>query len=157
MADNFKNVPGVKFIAGRTFKSEYGTHEAGSVVEQALEFRNIEVLVSNRFLFPYAPDQGYDQLPAHLFNHVQSLQEVEGQMKGDDTPKAPVVRPRQMEQALEEARQQEVIRANLQKTPKEVADELAAAKKAAEPVKKTAAKKTTTKKTTAKKAASSNG
>lgn len=152
MADNFKDVPGVKFIAGKTFKSEYGTHEAGSVVKEALEFRNIEVLVSNRFLFPYAPEAGYDQLPPHLFNHVQLQTEVEEQMVGDTTPKKPVVVPRQMEQALEEAKQQEVIRANLQKTPKEVADELAAAKKAAEP-----AKKTTAKKTTAKKAASSNG
>jgi hypothetical protein len=156
MANNFKDVPGVKFIAGRTFKSEYGTHEAGSEVKEALEFRNIEVLVSNHFLYPYAPDEGYDQLPAHLFNHVQKRQEVEGAMTGDVTPKRTVVRPRQMEQSLLEAERQVEIRENLKKTPKEVADALKAKEEAAKeaPVKKAAAKKTTTKKTTAKKVTS---
>jgi hypothetical protein len=153
MANNFKDVPGVKFIAGRTFKSEYGTHEAGSVVKEALEFRNIEVLVSNHFLYPYAPEGGYDQLPAHLFNHVQLKEEVEAAMAGDSTKMTVVARPRQVEEARVDAERQVEIRRHLRMTPDEVAKEK---EEAAQPTprktttRKTAAKRTT-KKTTAKK------
>ena len=85
MAGNFQHVPGVKYIAGVTFQSEYGEHEAGKVVKQAEKFPNLEVLVSARYLWPYCPAEGYDWLPPHLFNDIQTMTEVHAALKGDES------------------------------------------------------------------------
>jgi hypothetical protein len=127
---NHRYVPGVKYIAGVTFQSEYGEHEAGSVVEQAPGFPNLEVLVDNRFLWPYAPDEGYDWLPPHLFNSVKTMDEVKAALEGDPhgtrrVPQWPTKsddtteegqKPAQVAQAEFEAEQQPKIRAKLQAT-----------------------------------------
>ena len=127
---NYRWVPGVKYIAGVTFQSEYGTHEAGTVVEEAPSFQNLEVLVDNRFLWPYAPDDGYEYLPPHLFNSVRTQEEVKAELEGDpkgtrrvprwptasDDPTEEGDPPQQVEQAEWEAEQQEVIREQIRAT-----------------------------------------
>jgi hypothetical protein len=85
MPGNFQHVPGVAYIAGQTFQSEFGVHEAGSVIpnEEAEQFGNLQVLIDNRFIWPYAPDEGYDWLPPHLFNDVKTMDEVKAVLEGD--------------------------------------------------------------------------
>jgi hypothetical protein len=129
MAYNYKDVPGVRYIAGVTFQSEYGVHPAGSDVPEAPAFWNLDSLVDNRFLWPYAPDEGYDWLPPHLFNEVRTRDEVEALLKGDphgsravqqfpdkDDHTKESVKPAQFAQAEFEADQQPVIRAKMQAT-----------------------------------------
>src|SRR6476620_2770800 len=65
-----------EFIAGKDFDTEYGHHEAGSVVKEAHKFYNLDVLVSGGWLFPVVPDEGYDTLPPHLFSLVITRQEA---------------------------------------------------------------------------------
>jgi hypothetical protein len=101
-----------------TFQSEYGVHEAGTVVEEAPGFWNLESLVGNRFLWPYAPDQGYDWLPPHLFNSVKTMEEVQAALAGDPSATKPVEqypggKPPVVEQAEAEAENQEIIHAAL--------------------------------------------
>lgn len=151
---------GVKFIAGRNFDTEYGHHEAGTVVEDAPKFPNLDVLVSASFLYPYAPDAGYAYLPPHIFNSVNTREEVEAKVAGDTTPYSaargvanvqyPGGKPEVVEQAEREAELQHKARAlvlaqheartapkaDAQETPKKVAVKKAApahqtAKKAA--------------------------
>jgi len=85
MPGNYQHVPGVAYIAGQTFQSEFGVHEAGSVIpnEEAESFGNLQVLIDNRFIWPYAPDEGYDWLPPHLFNDVKTMDEVRAVLEGD--------------------------------------------------------------------------
>ena len=45
MAD-YRDFDDVIFIAGVTFQSEHGVHEAGSEVKEAKEFQNLQVLVA---------------------------------------------------------------------------------------------------------------
>lgn len=80
---NFLDQPDVKFVAGRTFQSEYGTHEAGTEVEEARLFPNLDVLVSAGFLYPYSPEDGYSYLPPHLFSSVNTYEEVIAKLRGD--------------------------------------------------------------------------
>ena len=114
MAGNFRHVPGVKYIAGVTFQSEYGVHEAGKVVKEAEKFQNLEVLVSSRFLWPYCPAEGYEWLPPHLFNDVQTMAEAKAALKGDEsalrsTPQHHEV-PETVKTAEAEAEAQVIIR-----------------------------------------------
>lgn len=126
---NYRWVPGVKYIAGITFQSEYGVHEAGTVVEEAPAFQNLEVLVSNRFLWPYAPEEGYDWLPPHLFNHVKTHEEVKAALTGDpkgtqrvpnwpdeDNPHEDGTPPAVVSQAEFEGEQQLAIREDIKAT-----------------------------------------
>lgn len=153
---NYRNVPGVKYIAGLNFKSEYGEHKVGDVVEQAESFQNLEVLVSNRFLWPYAPEEGYDWLPPHLFNHVQTEKEVRDQLAGDPDstrsakPFGDGVRPRVFQTADEEKAANDEIYAKIRNPQQPGAPK-------AEPEQKPAAKKTAAKKTTAKKTVKKSG
>jgi len=110
---NYRNVPGVKYVAGLTFQSEYGVHEAGSEVKEAEQFPNLEVLVSNHFLWPYAPDEGYDYLPVHLFGSVERLEEVKAHLDGDPTPHSQHEKPVQLEQSEKEAEAQTEIYAKI--------------------------------------------
>ena len=82
---NFSQIPGVKFVCGRPFDTEFGHHETGDVVEQALGFNMLESIVRSGLLYPYAPKEGYDYLPPHLFNDVQNRQEVLDRIEGDKT------------------------------------------------------------------------
>lgn len=145
---NYQYVPGVQYIAGITFQSEYGVHEAGTVVKEAEKFQNLGVLVDNRFLWPFAPEEGYDWLPPHLFNDVRLMSEVRALLEGDPSgtravpqfpdPEDPTkegVPPQEVHQAEFEAQQQEVIREQMKATdqpgnkkdpgptPEEVAEE----------------------------------
>lgn len=116
---NHRYVPGVKYIAGVTFQSEYGVHEAGTLVEQAPAFWNLDSLVDNRFLWPYAPDKGYDWLPPHLFNSVHTMEEVNAALEGDRSGTRPVdqfpdgEKPPVIQQAEAEAENQGIIHAAL--------------------------------------------
>lgn len=110
-------VPGVKYIAGVTFQSEYGTHEAGSEVKEAEKFANLQVLVDSHFLYPYAPEEGYAWLPPHLFTAVRTRQEVLDAMAGDPTgPHIKFEKTDLHEQAEKNAEQQEVIYEKLRAT-----------------------------------------
>lgn len=75
--------PGVKYIAGRNFQSEHGEHTAGEVVDVAPQFPNLEVLVSAGYLYPYAPEAGYEYLPPHLFSSADRKEEVLAKIRGD--------------------------------------------------------------------------
>lgn len=79
--------PGVKYIAGRNFQTEYGDHTAGDVVEEAPQFPNLEVLVSAGYLYPYAPEAGYAYLPPHLFSSADLKEEVLAKIEGDQHSK----------------------------------------------------------------------
>lgn len=110
-------VPGVKYIAGVTFQSEFGVHEAGSEVEEAPLFSNLQVLVDSHFLYPYAPEEGYAWLPPHLFAAVRTRQEVLDAMKGDPTgPHVEFEKTELHKQAEKNAEQQEVIYEKLRAT-----------------------------------------
>lgn len=146
--NNDQYVPGVQYIAGVTFQSSYGVHEAGTVVPEAEKFENLGVLVANRFLWPFAPEQGYEWLPPHLFNDVRLMSEVQELLAGDQHASRPVpqfpdpedpnsegVPPQEVLQAEFEAQQQEKIREQVRATsqpgrpkdpgptPEEVAEE----------------------------------
>jgi hypothetical protein len=116
---NHRYVPGVKYIAGVTFQTEYGTHEAGTIVEEAPGFWNLDSLVDNRFLWPYAPNDGYDWLPPHLFNSVKTMDEVRAALAGDPSATKPVEqfpdgeKPPVIQQAEAEAENQDIIHAAL--------------------------------------------
>lgn len=158
---NYLHVPGVKYIAGVTFQSEYGTHEAGSHVKEAEKFQNLVTLVDAHFLYPYAPDGGYDFLPPHLFNDVRTRQELLDYLEGDPVNKHTTdqfpggEKPEVIKLAERDAEEQDVIYAKLKATqqpgrpkapegptPEEVASEALGEKKTT--AKKAAAKKTTT-------------
>lgn len=82
---NFQGHPGVAFIAGKTFDTEYGTHEAGSIVKEAPQFPNLDVLVDMRWLFPFSPEEGYEYLPPHLFTGTHLKEEIEALLAGDQS------------------------------------------------------------------------
>jgi hypothetical protein len=153
---NFIHVPGVQYLAGVTFQSEYGVHEAGTVVKEATKFQNLASLVDNHFLWPYAPDAGYEYLPPHLYNSVQTMDEVKAALEGDPYGKRSVEqfpngKPEVVARAEFEAEMQPIIRAKLQATsqpgapkdsgptPEEVAEEATASRR----VTKRTAKSTT--------------
>lgn len=111
---NYQGFPGVAFIAGRTFQSEYGTHEAGTIVREAPKFPNLDVLVSAGLLHPYSPGNGYEYLPPHLFTETNLKHEIEAFIAGDPTPSAVPQfpdgeKPEVVLQAEKEAEQQEQI------------------------------------------------
>lgn len=85
MYHNYRDFPGIAFVAGRTFQTEHGTHEAGTVVKEALEINNLDVLVSAGFLLPFSPADGYDYLPAHLFSHTNLREDLLDHFAGDDS------------------------------------------------------------------------
>lgn len=174
---NYRDFDDVVYIAGVTFKSQYGEHPAGSVVKEAKKFQNLEALVDNRFLYPIAPEGGYDYLPPHLFNHIdlkdEAMAKIAAGDKGQFRGHYLRGKPEMVKQAEAEADAQHEIHENLKKTPDEAAAEKAAEKRAEElaapemnlserevqieheeereKAEKPAAKKTTAKKTTAKK------
>jgi len=92
MGTNYRDFDDVVYVAGVTFQSEYGTHEAGTVVKEATSFQNLDVLVDNRFLYPIAPQHGYEYLPQNLFNHIGTREEVMAKLTG-----APMNNPEQYE------------------------------------------------------------
>lgn len=85
MAD-YREFDDVIFIAGVTFQSEHGVHEAGDEVKEAKEFQNLDVLVASNFLYPVAPESGYNSIPAHLFNHINLKEEVMAKLRGALSP-----------------------------------------------------------------------
>jgi hypothetical protein len=104
----------VTFVAGKNFQSEYGTHEAGSVVEEAHEFQNLQVLIDSGFVYPYAPAEGYGWLPPHIFSSVALQEEVMAKIEGQQflgREQYPNGKPNEVLQAEAEAdAQQEVYR-----------------------------------------------
>ena len=107
----------VRFIAGRDFDTEFGHHEYGEEVPEAPQISNLDVLVSAGFLHPYVPEQGYQYLPAHLYNYLNTKAEVESKLVGDTTPHAamqnpqyPGGKPEVVKQAEAEAEQQVILR-----------------------------------------------
>lgn len=78
---------GVKFMAAKTFQTEFGTYTAGDEVKDARKFRNLEVLVRAGFLYPYAPDKGYEYLPPAIFSAVQTKAEAKAKIDGDPSAK----------------------------------------------------------------------
>lgn len=110
---NYLDVPGVKFIVNRPFDTEYGHHDVGEEFKEAWQIYNTEVLVSAGFLYPYAPGNGYDYLPPHLFSLVSRKEEVEAKMAGDpsgergvdqfpDSPKPDVVKQAETEAEIQQ-------------------------------------------------------
>ena len=83
---DFREYEDVVFIAGQTFQSEFGTHLAGTEVEEAKEFHNLQVLVDAKFLYPIAPEGGYAYLPPHLFNHIDVKEATMAKLKGALNP-----------------------------------------------------------------------
>lgn len=139
---NYQGHPGVAFIAGRTFQSEYGMHEAGTIVPEAPKFPNLDVLVSAGLLYPYSPDNGYEYLPPHLFRDTNLRSEIDAWLQGDTTsikveqfPNSE--KPEVVLQAEREAEVQEQLIENINKA---VAGRLQPEPRV--PVKKAAAKKT---------------
>lgn len=125
-------VPGVKYIAGITFQSEYGVHEAGSEVKEAEKFQNLQTLVDAKFLYPYAPEEGYAWLPPHLFSAVRTREETLKMMEGDPTGSHVKFEKTELhKQAERESEAQDVIREQMKNnlvpaedrgpTPEEVA------------------------------------
>lgn len=153
MANNFCDVPGVKYIVGFNFKSELGEHLTGDVLtaEVANSFPNLEILVSNHFLWPYAPKSNYGWLPPHLFNDVLLREEAEAQLAADATPTGDWEPPGQLKQAEEAAEQQNVIYEKImnpvQPGMKEKPEVAQAAAAEPAPVKKAVAKRTAKKAT----------
>lgn len=153
----------VKFICGRPFDSEYGHHDPGEEVTQAPQFQLLETLVHAGLLYPYAPDEGYDFLPPHLFSILNTRQEVEQQMEGD--PAANTLgqsqwgvhgKPEVVKQAESQVKAAEDHRAATMKAAEEHTAKKAAAAQnppARKSVADTVAKKTAAKKTAAKKTA----
>ena len=112
----YLQIPGVKFVAGRTFQTEFGTHYAGDIVEEADQIPNLDVLVSANFLYPYSPDeQAYNWLPPHLYNDTQTYQDVLNKLNGDHEGMqqtdqyAGDLKPQVVKQAEVEAEMQDVI------------------------------------------------
>ena len=146
MAGNYMHVPGVKYIAGRDFDTSYGHHEYGKVITEATKFENLDVLVAMHYLYPYAPEMGYEYLPPHLFNDVQTKVEVKATLEGDPVGSAAVPswadgKPDLLTKAEEHAEAQVVIYEKIQnpvqpRAPKPEPEEAPVA------VKRTAAKKT---------------
>lgn len=120
----------VVYIAGRTFKSEYGTHEAGTEVKEASKFGNLQVLVDNHFLWPVAPDKVYNYLPAHLFNHLNVREEVMAKLEAAMAPhrkQFPNGKPPEVllaEQEADQAREVVVDRKKAYKDAQRVYDDL---------------------------------
>lgn len=116
------HVPGVKYLAGQTFQSEYGVHEAGSEVPEATKFGNLDVLVSSHFLYPYAPDLGYEWLPPHLYSAVQTRKETQDMLDGDPSGTRAVPqyqdneKPDSVVEAERDADNQNVIREQIMAT-----------------------------------------
>jgi hypothetical protein len=81
MAD-FREFEDVQYVAGRNFQSEYGFHPAGSIVKEARQFQNLQVLVDAKVLYPYAPERGYEYLPPHIFNSIALKEEVMAKLEG---------------------------------------------------------------------------
>lgn len=125
MGTNYRQFEDVIYIAGVTFVSEHGTHEAGSTVEEAASFANLEVLVDNRFLYPVAPEHGYNYLPPHLFNHIDLEDEVMAKITG-----ASMRNPGQFENGKPESVEQAEREAEQRLTEKTTKEALANAKKA---------------------------
>lgn len=82
MAD-FREFEDVQYVAGRNFQSEYGFHPAGSIVKEARQFQNLQVLVDAKVLYPYAPERGYEYLPPHIFNSIALKEEVMAKLEGE--------------------------------------------------------------------------
>lgn len=83
---DFREYEDVVFIAGQTFQSEFGVHVAGTEVEEAKEFQNLQVLVDNNFLYPIAPEEGYAYLPPHLFAYIDVKEATMAKLKGALNP-----------------------------------------------------------------------
>lgn len=83
---DFREFDDVVFIAGQNFQSEYGLHKAGEEVKEAKKFQNLQVLIDAKFIYPVAPDAGYNYLPPHLFKHINVRSEVMAKLEGAMTP-----------------------------------------------------------------------
>lgn len=83
---DFREFDDVQYVAGQNFQSEHGYHEAGSIVEEAREFQNLQVLIDAKFLYPFAPERGYAYLPANIFNHIDLQEEVMAKLRGAPSP-----------------------------------------------------------------------
>lgn len=134
MGTNYRNFEDVLYVAGVTFQSEYGVHEAGSVVKEATKFQNLEVLVDNRFLYPIAPEHGYAYLPPHLYNHIGTEEEVMAKLAGvpmNNPEQYPDGKPEVVKQAEREAEQRQTektskeAKANAAKAAEETAERAA--------------------------------
>ena len=83
---DFRDYEDVVFIAGQNFQSEFGEHLAGTEVEEARNFSNLQVLIDAHYIYPVAPEAGYNFLPPHLFNHINVKDEVMAKLRGVLSP-----------------------------------------------------------------------
>lgn len=78
-------VPGnIKYMASRPFKTEDGEVWPGDDID-ASKVPDIQLLVQAGFVVPYAPNQGYSKLPAHLWTYVQRKTEAQAKLDGDSS------------------------------------------------------------------------
>src|SRR3954462_15925807 len=105
---------GAQFMVGHTFDTEYGHHEYGTVFKEADKIPNLDVLVSAGWLYPFVPDEGYAQLPSHLFSYVMNQAEAEAKIRGDKSLRVSQYqgedKPEVVKQAEQEAEQQPAFR-----------------------------------------------
>jgi len=68
----------IKYLAGRTFDVGEDTVEPGDelTAAQVKSIPWLEAFVSAGYIYAVTPDKGYDQLPPHVFNAVQTKAEA---------------------------------------------------------------------------------
>src|SRR5688572_23210114 len=76
---------GMTYICGRPFTSEDGQHNPGEEVPNAPTFPLLESLVNSGFLYRVYEGNGYDRLPPHVFNAVQTRREAQAAIEGDES------------------------------------------------------------------------
>ena len=150
---NYQGHPGVAFVAARNFQTEYGVHEAGTIVEDAPKLWNLDVLVSAGFLYPFSPSQGYAYLPSHLFSGTNLREEIIAKFEGDpsfsveqfpdtETPQIVLEAEKQAEVQSEVYEEILVASREAQRNAIAMVEEQEKREVPTLPVKKTAAKKT---------------
>lgn len=79
---------GTRFIVSRPFTTELGDHHPGETfsIKDADKFNwDVQLFVRAGLLYPYAPGNGYDYLPPHLFSLVGTKEQAEDFLKGDES------------------------------------------------------------------------
>lgn len=77
----------VKYIAARPFDSHEGHHNPGELLpKSAAEWFGLQHLIGMGWVYAYASDTGYADLPPHVFSSVVTLQEARGLIQRGDAP-----------------------------------------------------------------------